>query len=89
MTADLQTREKRRWDEKKERGEVGLLEDIVAEIDQRDKIDSERELSPLLKAEGAVKVNTTNLTIDGQVNLLYKKIVDYAHQLEIADRSDK
>jgi len=89
LTADLQTRAKRRWNEKKERGEVGLLEDIAAEIDQRDKIDFERELSPLIKAEGAVEVNTTNLTIDGQVNLLYKKIVEYAYQLEIADRSDK
>ena len=44
------------------------------EIKKRDKFDSERGHSPLRKAFNAIEVDTTNMTIDEQVNFMLSKI---------------
>lgn len=76
MTADLATRAARRQQELIERGELVDLEDIKANLGQRDEIDSNRKESPLLKVADAVEIDTSNLTFAGQV----AQIVDLAEQ---------
>lgn len=64
LTASLSERSKRRYDELISKGHSFTLEDIRAEMENRDKIDSEREINPLCKAIDAIVVDTTNKTID-------------------------
>ncbi len=70
LTASAEERAKRRYLELKEKNlEVDLAE-IKKEILQRDEFDSHRELNPLIKAEDALEIDTSNLTIDEVVDKL-------------------
>jgi len=70
MTANPETRAKRRVLELKRSGievsEAEILENLVS----RDEQDSTREHSPLRKAEGAVEIDTSDLTIEQQVSII-------------------
>jgi len=68
LDADLRERAKRRLLELEEKGIQTTLEEQTGEISRRDKLDSEREASPLLRDKDAVVVDTTHLTIEGQVD---------------------
>jgi cytidylate kinase len=70
LDADLAERAKRRFLELKEKGIQTTLEEQIKEISKRDKLDSEREQSPLLRDKDAVVVDTTHLTIEGQVDMV-------------------
>ena len=70
LTAALDTRANRRVNEYSEKGTNVFVEDIKNNLANRDKIDSSRNDSPLTKALDAVEVDTTNVTIDEQVNLI-------------------
>ena len=48
-------------------GENKSFEDLVEEIKMRDYLDSNREISPLIKAKDAIIIDTTNLTMDEQI----------------------
>ncbi|KGP93149.1 cytidylate kinase [Pontibacillus chungwhensis BH030062] len=63
LIASVQERAERRHKENLEKGFSSDLEKLKDEIRRRDKIDSEREVSPLLKAEDAVEIDTTSLSI--------------------------
>ena len=43
-------------------------------IEQRDKTDSDREHSPLLRPEGALELDTTDLTFDDQVAVILERV---------------
>ena len=78
LTATIDERTKRRTLEMKEKGKH-IAEDVVKEsLLNRDKIDSTREESPLLKAEDAFPVDTSFLTIDEQVNFIYDEVAKVA-----------
>lgn len=64
LTASLDERAKRRYQELKNRGQKADFEDIKKSIKRRDKLDSEREHSPLKKAEDAYFLDTTDLEIE-------------------------
>ena len=64
LTASLAERAKRRYQEVKSKSENADYEKIKQSIARRDKLDSEREHSPLKQAEDAVFLDTTNLSID-------------------------
>ncbi len=64
LTASLEERARRRFEEVKSKNKDADFEKIKASIARRDKLDSEREHSPLKKAEDAVLVDTTDLNID-------------------------
>lgn len=64
MTASSAERAHRRWLELSEKGENVDLEQVEADILQRDHNDSTRKLNPLQKAEDAIEIDTTGLTID-------------------------
>jgi len=74
LVADDRVRAERRQLDLKALGENKSIEELMAEIIRRDKLDSERDHSPLRKAEDAIEVDTTNLTIDGQVDFMVNKV---------------
>lgn len=79
LTATLDTRANRRANEYFEKGSEVLVDDIKSNLSNRDKIDSSRNDSPLTKAPDAIEVDTTNVTIDEQVNHILeavKKVAD-------------
>jgi cytidylate kinase len=79
LTALLDTRANRRTNEYNKKGSTVLVDDIKNNLSNRDKIDSSRNDSPLIKASDAIEVDTTNVTIDEQVNLILdavKRVAD-------------
>jgi len=64
MTASSAERAQRRWLELKEKGETADLAQVEADIIQRDHNDSTRKLNPLKKAEDAIELDTTGMTIE-------------------------
>ena len=64
LVADPIERAKRRMLELEAKGFEGSLDVIMEEIIVRDKIDSEREISPLTPAMDAIEIDTTHLSID-------------------------
>ena len=65
LTADAEVRAKRRYDELIAKGQKANLPTILKEIQQRDYQDSHRAIAPLKQARDAVKVDTSNLDIEG------------------------
>lgn len=76
MTADTHTRARRRQQELLEKGEMINLEDIIANLEKRDLIDSTRAESPLVQAPDAVPLDTSHMTIEEQIDWV----------VELADR---
>ena len=68
LIADIQERARRRKKEMEKQGKVISLTELSAELEDRDRKDSTREHSPLNKAEDAVEIDTTGLSITEQVN---------------------
>lgn len=65
LTASPQARAKRRLLELHNQGETDInLEQLITEIQQRDYLDSTREIAPLQKAADAIEINTDNLTVE-------------------------
>ena len=64
LTATLHERAKRRFEELKAKGQTVIVDVIEKEIAARDKQDSEREIAPLAKADDAVLIDSTDLTVD-------------------------
>lgn len=73
MVAGVKTRAFRRWKEAEAKGEILDLKKVEQELIWRDRNDSSRQLAPLKKAPDAIEIDTSNLSIQGQVN----KILDY------------
>ncbi|MDN5363797.1 MAG: CMP/dCMP kinase [Eubacteriales bacterium] len=63
LTASPEERARRRWLELKGKGYEVSFEQILAEIKERDRIDSQREVAPLKPAEDAVVIDTTGMTL--------------------------
>lgn len=63
LTASVETRAKRRYDELMAKGIACSLEEITKEIKERDERDSTRKIAPLKKAEDAVLVDSSYMTI--------------------------
>ncbi len=72
LTASVSVRAKRRYDEYVQKGQEADLKKIEKEIEERDKRDMTREISPLKQAEDAVLVDTSELNIDEVVKLIEK-----------------
>lgn len=64
LTAHVEERAKRRLLEKEKKGQKENFDNLVKEISLRDKKDSSRVESPLKKADDAIEIDTTNLTIE-------------------------
>lgn len=64
MSASVEERANRRYLENQNRGIETNLEELKQEISLRDKLDSERQASPLIQAKDAIFIDTTSLTVD-------------------------
>ncbi|MBR3624315.1 MAG: (d)CMP kinase [Selenomonadaceae bacterium] len=72
LTASVEERARRRYEELKLKGFDVDLKEIEKDIEKRDKLDSERETAPLKQAEDAVLLDTTGLSIDEVVEKIVK-----------------
>ena len=63
LTASVETRAKRRYDELREKGEACDLEAIAHDIKERDERDMTREIAPLKQADDAILVDSSDMTI--------------------------
>ena len=72
LTASVETRAKRRYDELVEKGVACDLEEIARDIAERDERDSTREIAPLKQAEDAVLVDSSYMTIEEVVAAIVK-----------------
>lgn len=74
MTASDQVRSQRRFDELRNRGDQVTLEEVLHNVRERDYIDSNRENSPLKKAEDAIEIDNSNLSIEEQFDEILKLV---------------
>lgn len=76
LTASVETRAKRRYDEMVAKGVDCSLKEITEDIKERDYRDMNREIAPLVQAEGAVLVDSSDMSIEEVKNTIldiYKK----------------
>lgn len=74
LTASIEERAKRRFKEYQSSNAHITLEEVKANLEKRDKIDSGREVSPLRKADDAIVFDNTGLTPEEDLEFLYNKI---------------
>ena len=74
LTADAEVRAKRRCDEMTAKGQKANFNEVLKQIQQRDYQDSHREIAPLKMARDSIKLDTSELTIEGVIEAM-KKIV--------------
>lgn len=79
MTADVETRARRRQLELLEKGEKASLEEIKLNLETRDQVDSTRAESPLIKVSDAIEIDTSNLTFSEQVD----QIINLVHKVTL------
>lgn len=75
MTASIDVRAERRFNELQENGHNVSLDEVKADIEKRDHEDMTRELNPLVKADDAVEISTDGHTVEEMTQLLKSYIV--------------
>lgn len=83
LTATIDERAKRRAKEYAENGNEIPVTEIKENLKNRDQIDSNREVSPLIKAEDAIEVDTSYVTIEEQVNIILNEVKRAADNLGV------
>ncbi len=78
VTASAEIRAQRRYDELIAKGEKCQLADILENVKQRDYLDSTRETSPLRRADDAIVLDNSNMTIEEQSDWLMKEYLKKA-----------
>ncbi len=76
LTASVDARAKRRYDELVEKGESVSFEDVKNEMIQRDTNDSTRQFAPLTVADGAEVIDTSELTLNESID----KVINYVRE---------
>lgn len=76
LTASIEERARRRYEELKSKNFEVDIEEIKNNIKERDKKDSQRKYSPLKKADDAVLIDSTNLSIEEVIEKIKKIIQD-------------
>ena len=74
VTASAEVRAQRRYDELKEKGMPADFNDILKNVQERDYIDSHREVSPLRKAADAIELDNSHMTIAEQSAWLMEQV---------------
>ncbi len=74
VTASAEVRAQRRYDELKEKGMPADFDDILKNVQERDYIDSHREVSPLCKAADAIELDNSHMTIAEQNDWLMRQV---------------
>ena len=73
VTASAEVRAQRRYDELKQKGMEANYDEILKNVQERDYIDSHREVSPLKKADDAIELDNSNMTIPEQKEWLMQR----------------
>lgn len=73
VTASAKVRAQRRYDELQEKGQPADFADILKNVQERDYIDTHREVSPLKKADDAIELDNSHMTIEEQNKWLIKQ----------------
>ncbi|MCB4203663.1 (d)CMP kinase [Deferribacterales bacterium Es71-Z0220] len=76
LDASAEERAKRRFDELKDKGEDVNFEDVLRSVIKRDFEDMNREIAPLRKADDAILIDTSNMTIDEVANKILERVLD-------------
>ncbi len=74
LTASAEVRAERRKKENDAKGIIQPICEVLCEIKQRDKQDKTRKIAPLVKADDAIEIDTSNLTIDEVAALILEKV---------------
>ena len=78
VTASAEVRAQRRYDELKAKGMEADYDEILKNVQERDYIDSHREVSPLKKADDAIELDNSNMTIAEQKQWLLDRFNEAA-----------
>ncbi len=76
LTASIEERAKRRFNEFQAKNDKITIEEVQANLEKRDKIDSGREVSPLRKAENAIEFDNTGLSPEQDLEYLLNVVKD-------------
>jgi cytidylate kinase len=74
LNADVKTRARRRFEELKQKGASITEAEVLEQLIERDRRDSGRELAPLKRADDAMEIDSTNLSIDAVVAAMKAQI---------------
>jgi cytidylate kinase len=74
LVADVKTRARRRFEELKKKGASTTEREVLEQLVERDRRDSGRELAPLKRADDAIEIDSTKLSIDAVVAAMKAKI---------------
>ena len=74
LVTDLKVRAERRYQECLQKGIAMTLEEIEKNLAERDRIDSSRATAPLKKADDAIEIDTTQLSIQQQVKIIEDRV---------------
>ncbi len=93
LDADVRARAERRYHELQAEGEDVTLEQVMANLIERDRTDSQRAIAPLRRPEGAIVIDTTHCTMAQVIDLLVDHLrrggvaVDSQHAAESGSHS--
>ncbi|PIE55430.1 MAG: cytidylate kinase [Dethiosulfovibrio peptidovorans] len=79
LTASEDIRARRRWEELKAKGDDLSFESVLEDMKRRDLADRERACAPLRKAEDAVVVDSSNLSVDQVVQVIVSLALEVSH----------
>ena len=74
LIADIDVRAKRRLIELEKMGETKSISELIEDIRRRDQLDSSRDHSPLIQADDAIPIDTSQLTINEQIKIIINHI---------------
>lgn len=74
LDANIDVRAKRRLQDFINKGENITFEQVKKDLIERDRRDTERELAPLILREGTIHIDNSNMSIDEEVDLMYRTI---------------
>jgi cytidylate kinase len=74
LNADVKTRARRRFEELKQKGATIAQHEVLEQLIERDRRDSGRELAPLKRADDAMEIDSTNLSIEAVVAAMKAQI---------------
>lgn len=72
LDAALDARARRRWEEDRSRGRDVTVEQVRAELEERDRRDTRRAATPLVKADGAVLIDTSSMPVEEMIDFVLR-----------------
>lgn len=82
VSAGLHERARRRWRELQQKGSDIRFEEVLSNLEERDRIDTTRSVSPLVKAPDAIELDNGAITHEEQMEWMLKKFQDTIEKIE-------